>query len=724
MSDIARLTVALYANSAQFVSELNSARRTSANWSRDVGKAFASTAKTAGIATTAMVAGIATLGYAVKSSLDSIDELTIAAANLSIPVEKFGQLSYAAKLANTDIGAVSDVIKDISVRVQDAAFAQSGPLVDFFAQINQQASDWATMRPDQQFKKFVDEINKMDANSARFWLDEINDSASGMFDTLYGSDAAFSEFVDQAKKAGMAINAQMAANAKAARVEFDRMLAISAATWTNIVAAASPAIEYILKGINSWVLEAAEAQGGFQNMATRLTLAMVRAVQTITHAMVGMFDRIKTEMRDISGYLGRDWFPIPDVSVLTSTLESVQAKMMDIQQSGTYVAPSDDIPGYWKNSAAQIAQYNALQQRAAELKNALKGNTDLSGFDAAIDKILSKVIQANQAVKDGGVAPVVPVIPVIPVIPVEANKGNPAVSAFQQASAQIKTEWQRRLAIEASGQQQSVTQEAFSYQDRYARMTEQYQLAYEAAANNQTLQKELDSQFWTNRETLAADHQSRLTEIEKQAVKNRATFQQATAKELLNFTALQMSITTDMLKQSGKENTVFYKAMFALQKLAAIPQMIVATEQASTQALAAYPGPAGIIMSGAVKAMGYASVGVVAGQTLAGMAHSGISDVPSEGTWLLDKGERVYTNDSANKLDQMYGAIVGSNQSGGSTGKVTVNLIEDSSKAGSVEQSTSLTGDDVITIVVSNIRQGGDIASAQEQTYNLARAGY
>ena len=133
--------------------------------------------------------------------------------------------------------------------------------------------------------------------------------------------------------------------------------------------------------------------------------------------------------------------------------------------------------------------------------------------------------------------------------------------------------------------------------------------------------------------------------------------------------------------------------------------------------------PAAMAASLAVTTPIAAAIGAMSAGAV-GMAHSGISDVPSEGTWLLDKGERVYTNDSANKLDQMYGAIVGSNQSAGSTGKVTVNLIEDSSKAGSVEQSTSLTGDDVITIVVSNIRQGGDIASAQEQTYNLARAGY
>ena len=39
--------------------------------------------------------------------------------------------------------------------------------------------------------------------------------------------------------------------------------------------------------------------------------------------------------------------------------------------------------------------------------------------------------------------------------------------------------------------------------------------------------------------------------------------------------------------------------------------------------------------------MGYANAGMIAGQTIAGIAHNGIDNIPSEGTWLLDGGERV-----------------------------------------------------------------------------------
>jgi hypothetical protein len=73
-------------------------------------------------------------------------------------------------------------------------------------------------------------------------------------------------------------------------------------------------------------------------------------------------------------------------------------------------------------------------------------------------------------------------------------------------------------------------------------------------------------------------------------------------------------------------------------KAAAIAQSIVSTEVAATKALEIDPTG---IMSGITRGLGYASVGMIAAQTISGMAHSGIDHIPEDGTWLLKKGERV-----------------------------------------------------------------------------------
>ena len=86
-------------------------------------------------------------------------------------------------------------------------------------------------------------------------------------------------------------------------------------------------------------------------------------------------------------------------------------------------------------------------------------------------------------------------------------------------------------------------------------------------------------------------------------------------------------------------------------KAAAIAQAIINTELAATKAMAEGGMIFGIPASMAIRAAGYASVGLIAGQTLAGMAHDGIDRVPETGTWLLQKGERVVTASTSAKLD-------------------------------------------------------------------------
>lgn len=98
---------------------------------------------------------------------------------------------------------------------------------------------------------------------------------------------------------------------------------------------------------------------------------------------------------------------------------------------------------------------------------------------------------------------------------------------------------------------------------------------------------------------------------------------------------------TDMVKESAGESSAAYKAMFLVQQMIAIGQAIINTEVAATKAMAEGGYIAGIPMAMAIRVMGYASVGVIAAQTVAGIAHGGMDYVPSESTFLLDKGERV-----------------------------------------------------------------------------------
>lgn len=95
---------------------------------------------------------------------------------------------------------------------------------------------------------------------------------------------------------------------------------------------------------------------------------------------------------------------------------------------------------------------------------------------------------------------------------------------------------------------------------------------------------------------------------------------------------------TEMVKDAAGEGSAAYKAMFLAQQAIAIGQAIINTELGATAALKVDPTG---FMSMMTRGIGYASVGLIAAQTIQGMAHDGIDNIPKEGTWLLDKGERV-----------------------------------------------------------------------------------
>lgn len=156
--------------------------------------------------------------------------------------------------------------------------------------------------------------------------------------------------------------------------------------------------------------------------------------------------------------------------------------------------------------------------------------------------------------------------------------------------------------------------------------------------------------------------QDQLAEQERGRVERQKAAQQQAARDMLNFTSQTLSLTTDMLQQSGKEQTFIMKALLAAQKLLAIPSILVAGEQAEAGAAAFAAMTGGLLSAESARAMIKAqtmiSVGIVAGTAIAGMAHDGIDTIPREGTWLLNTGERVYTNKSAQRIDQMYDQLM------------------------------------------------------------------
>lgn len=171
------------------------------------------------------------------------------------------------------------------------------------------------------------------------------------------------------------------------------------------------------------------------------------------------------------------------------------------------------------------------------------------------------------------------------------------------------------------------------------------------------------------------------------------------------------SVTGDaaeMLKGLGMEGSAIYKAMFIASKAASIAQAIVNTELAYTRALTT---PGGEALAPWIRGLGYASVGVMAATSLTGMAHSGIDQVPREGTWLLDKGERVLSprqnSDLTSYLKKANTVPAGAGGGGQPIQiNVEVNIANDGTAQTNVDGAGAQQGRQLAEMVAGMVQQG------------------
>ncbi|MBY5961722.1 hypothetical protein [Marinobacter nauticus] len=215
--------------------------------------------------------------------------------------------------------------------------------------------------------------------------------------------------------------------------------------------------------------------------------------------------------------------------------------------------------------------------------------------------------------------------------------------------------------------------------------------------------------------------QERLAEIRKKQLDDEARLQQQRQALILGGAEGLFGSLADLSGKFAGEQSALYKTMFAVQKAAAIAQSIVAINTGIAQA-AAVPFPANLAAMASVAAATTGLVGNIqsVGLNLTGQAHDGIDRVPREGTWLLDQDERVLTAPQADKLDRF---LASQRLQGGRNDAPIVNIIENPSKAGSVQAKQNGDGQWVIDVIVADALSGGRASKTYESVYGMKRQG-
>lgn len=193
-----------------------------------------------------------------------------------------------------------------------------------------------------------------------------------------------------------------------------------------------------------------------------------------------------------------------------------------------------------------------------------------------------------------------------------------------------------------------------------------------------------------------------------------------------SFSAMSSALmdTTELIGQAAGKQLGIYKAMFAASKAFAIAESIVKIQQGIANASAlSWPQNLSAIASAISATSGIISTISSTTMNVSGQAHSGIDNIPREGTWLLDKGERVVDSRTNQDLKTFLANQQTGNSKGGSQ-NINVRIINNGA-AVDAKVDSKRNGDDVeITVqLLKKIEQIADASYTKNRNRDLRSGG-
>jgi hypothetical protein len=715
MSVLASLNVMLGANSAVLRRELKRAGKSTKQFVSEstkslvgLSKKTAAVGQSIGRGMAVGTASVAAFTYAVDRTYKSIDDLRRQAANVSLPVEQYQAYAFATEAAGLQAENFGDVIKDLNAKITDYARTGGGAMADFFTLTGQKAQEWQQLQPAEQFERFVAEINKMSDSDARFWLDEINDSASQMFGTLVGNKGEFAANVKMAKDLGLVMSSDVVRGVQTAYGEMNTLKAVAGGVWTQTLAASAPAFTYISSGIRQWLSETAQAEGGFANLGKVIALSVVGSVESTIESVGSLLYELQSAYYKLTGehngyYISvlrrerqmRDELNKRDAAHASAKEQANKARQaLELHQQGQLALTASQVAAYQsqiEQEAIALDLAGTLGNQLIELEQQIQAFEQAEGIEKPFRGALGTVRALKSEIENAKVSLSVepPTLPTIKPGSLD-NKtvaSNPYESLIKSAEAyhakrklMRENDWtQERAELQLKLDEYKTANEQKLLSDREYLLLKS-QAEQEHAAQNQSFLMQLQSQVkqsTSDYQTMWGNTFDRFTQGVGESVANAVMQQQSLSESMKGLLRGILHSTIAALAEMGAKRLALWAIEKLINKTSAAGAGLLLSTQAQAMSLmaginafastAAIPvvgpaaAPAAMTAAMAVTGPMAATIaGLSAG--MVGVAHSGIDEIPREGTWLLDKGERVYTNDSVQRLDAMYRAIMAMRQ--------------------------------------------------------------
>ncbi|MHA6639927.1 phage tail tape measure protein [Stutzerimonas frequens] len=730
---LGQLTIDLVARTGGFVAGMDKAERSSEKWRRQVEKSAAAAGAAIG-AVTAVAAGA--MAVWVKSSINSAAEIENLARLAGSSTTEFQKFAAGARTVGIENDKLSDILKDVNDKVGDFLVTGGGPLKDFFEQVAPKvgvtADQFRNLSGPQALGLYVDTLEKAGANQQEmtFFLEAIASDATMLAPLLRNGAQEMRGLADEAENLGLILSEETIAGAKQFNDDLDLLGRVAGGVGQEIAADLLPHLLELTDTLRDpKTIEAAKS----------LASGLVTAFNSVISGAEKMVSFIKWASEEVAVMMGG--IGLHDIERLEEEATRLQTLLNKMEQRGeTGYAIYGSTRDSFDKIRAQLDQAYDLADLASNLGSGSTAAPVVSDRKSAglnIDLGSGSAERAKESSKAAAEA---------------AREAEKALRA-QQAAIDAVNEAQERTNQEAIAILDSLMSEEEQIKQSYERrrqiimdatlLTEQEKneaiLALQQEHDEAMI--EANGSFWERYLLAAEESLVSFDDLAGSLVENFASRMGDAFADVV-FEAESAGDAAKQMAEQLARSVVSALAEMAAQWLAyqAVQLLVGKTTQASaattmianasaasmlaginafaSTAAIPYVGP--LAAPGAMAAALAATtplVGAIASVSLAGMAHDGIDSVPATGTWLLEKGERVTTAETSAKLDKTLSDI----QSGGA-GAPVVNLYEDASKAGTVNNRRE-NGQEVIDIFVSDIMSDGKSQQAISRKFGIQGVG-
>lgn len=640
------LTIDLVAKTGSFIQGMDKAEARGKKWRRQVEQDMKKIGNAVKIASAAAVAG---LGAMVVQTVNSAREIQNLSRIANATPQDFQRMTYAASRFGIEQGKVSDVLKDVNDRIGDFVQTGGGPMLDFFENIaplvGVTADDFARLSGPEALQLYVSSLEKANVSQAdfTFYMETIASDATALLPLLRDNGREMERLGDEAERTGNVFSDLEFDQLEDVRRSFDELTGAATGIKNEIVLGALPAVQDLIEFLSrESTLESAQALGG------AVVTAMNKAVQAID-GTIQITQFLAEELAAMTAGAAAD-----DIVRLEDELETLQG-MLENPTTRLRFFGKDGVVAFYDEQEIQqmIAETRAKIASAQEqLQNEARNRPsvdlvsdpeapDVSGVGGGITRTGQAARDAAEGVKELEEA-----------LAEMRAELDPTMAEFDRYADQVELIEEFNIS---AAEKEKLREEAFAaHQENMA----------ELARGGREEIAEVDQGYWDRWLESAEENLMNFGDLSRSVIENFSTGF-GNAIESLVFDAEDLD---DALK--GVAETILRGVVNSLAQMAAQWLALQAVQAAlGTAATAATVGQAATASAAWAPAAAMASLATSGGNAipaatalttttalaqglaLTGMAHDGIDSVPEEGTWLLNKGERVTTSGTSAKLD-------------------------------------------------------------------------